>query len=66
VPLVSNHVVVINGDEATSVCKMHSPWFEQDRAGFCGIYRDRLRRVNGQWRFADRHWTFHEPPEPMP
>jgi hypothetical protein len=62
VPMVSNHIIRINGDEATCSCKMHTPWFHQDRRGFCGHYKDRLRKVNGEWRFVERHWIFHSPP----
>jgi hypothetical protein len=64
VPLVSNHIIQIDGEEASCVCKMHTPWFHQDRQGFCGFYRDRLRKVDGKWRFAERRWTFHAPPSP--
>jgi|KBSSwiS6_1023812.scaffolds.fasta_scaffold22909_2 hypothetical protein len=59
-PLVTNYIIEINGAEATSYCSMHTPWYRHDYPGFCGDYRDTYRKVDGQWYFVERDFTFHE------
>jgi len=60
IPLVVNHLIEVTGDEATCVCTMFTPWYRDETPGFCGDYRDRLRRVDGRWYFAERDFIFHQ------
>lgn len=59
-PLISNHLIEIDGDEATGYCSMHTPWYKGETPGFCGDYRDTYRKVDGRWYFVERDFTFHE------
>ena len=60
IPLVVNHLIELDGDEATATCAMYTPWYRHAAPGFCGEYRDRLRKVDGQWYFVERDFTFFE------
>ena len=49
-----------DGDEATLTCYLNvysAGQGERARLRATGIYRDTLRRVEGEWRFATRHIT---------
>jgi len=53
--LTANHVISVDGDEATAqsyVVIVEGP--EDPRVRLAGRYLDRLRRVDGSWRFVSR------------
>ena len=57
--LISNVVVQVDGDDATSVCYLHAqhvrPGIEGgDQFIFAGRYTDRLVRTHAGWQIADR------------
>jgi hypothetical protein len=58
IPLVTDHIIEISGDEATCFSIMFTPWFRHELPGFCGIYSDRLRKVDGDWYFIERSFEF--------
>ena len=64
IPLVANHIIDIEGDEARGRCTMLSPW-QDVGPGFCGFYQDEYRRESGRWRFARRVWSYHRQPAPL-
>ena len=50
----------IDGDRATMRCYLLALSVGRNRAPAVlsgGLYRDRLRKVDGQWRFEERHIT---------
>jgi len=57
-PLVTGHIIEIEGDEASCYSIMYTPWFAGEYPGFCGAYTDRLRKVDGEWYFAERSFEF--------
>lgn len=62
-PTVHNHLLSIDGDEASGVCwiELHAHKQEADgsRADWrgSGYYEDRYRRENGRWKFVLRDST---------
>jgi len=58
IPLVTDHVIEIDGDEATCACIMYTPWYRDVQPGFCGEYNDKLRKVDGEWYFVERSFEF--------
>jgi hypothetical protein len=66
VPLVTNEVIVVEGDRAEGTCAMVS--FGDD--SFCGHYIDQFRREQGQWRFSSRrffpYWPVYRPAAERP
>ena len=60
----SNHVIEGDGDEATHACYILLLALEEGgpRVDRTGIYRDRLRRVQGRWLFAERHVSIDQYP----
>ncbi len=62
-PMIHNHILEIQGDEATGQCSVEIRWVEQGESVISsGYYDDSYRRVNGRWMFAKRdvtffHWT---------
>jgi hypothetical protein len=66
VPLVVNHVIEINGDEAHGTCAMDSPVTPgpDGRPGGAAsvfYYQDRFKRVNGRWLFSYRKLSLYQP-----
>ncbi|MCP1472308.1 hypothetical protein J3E64_004026 [Sphingobium sp. OAS761] len=59
-PLVTDHIIEIDGDEATCYSIMFTPWFKGKHPGFCGAYSDRLRKIEGEWYFVERSFEFFE------
>jgi hypothetical protein len=53
-PVIHNHVIEFNGDEAAGTCVVESPVRAGKPTGFVSRYEDRYRRVNGKWLFAER------------
>ncbi len=60
----SNHVIEGDGDEATHTCYILLIALEGEgpRVDRTGIYRDRLRRVEGRWLFAERQVSIDQYP----
>lgn len=62
-PFIHNHVIELDGDEATGICSVEIR-ITQDGEAFtaAGWYEDRYRREGGRWLFAHRlfhvfHWV---------
>jgi hypothetical protein len=61
-PMIHNHIIEIDGDEAIGVCSIEIRWIENGESVISsGYYDDKYRRVNGRWMFAERdvkffHW----------
>ncbi|MCB2076656.1 MAG: nuclear transport factor 2 family protein [Novosphingobium sp.] len=56
VPLLHNIMIDLDGDEASATSVMEGQVFGTEHKVF-GEYRDRFRRVDGQWLFASRTFT---------
>jgi hypothetical protein len=62
-PMIHNHIIDIQGDEATGICSIEIRWVENGESVISsGYYDDVYRRVNGRWLFARRdvkffHWV---------
>jgi hypothetical protein len=66
VPLIVNHVIEIDGDEAHGTCAMDSPITPGPNGGPGGpasvfFYQDRFRRVEGRWLFSYRKLSLYHP-----
>ena len=65
-PLIHNHITVVDGDSGTGSCVMETPM----APGFVHLvcqYIEKLKRVNGQWLFAERKmYLFLPTHEPQP
>jgi hypothetical protein len=57
-PMPHLGIITIQGDVAQHVGSMDNPAHNIGRSGYCGIYRDELRKVNGNWLFAVRSFEF--------
>jgi len=58
-PMIHNHLIDIDGDEATGLCSIELRMAEGDQSMISsGYYDDIYRRVNGRWKFAMRDVTF--------
>ena len=61
IPVVSNILVELDGDNARATCKMTSLWVG-DGPALVGWYEDEFRRVAGRWLFSHRRWRSHDRP----
>jgi ketosteroid isomerase-like protein len=56
--LLGSFDIRVNGDAAVSTCYLHATQVTQDEAEAplvtMGTYRDRLARIDGQWRIVER------------
>jgi hypothetical protein len=62
VPLVTNHLIVVDGDTAKGSCTMESA--ASPVPGMTSIlcyYLDKFRKVNGEWLFSERRLFFYRP-----
>jgi uncharacterized protein (TIGR02246 family) len=59
----NNELITIDGDEATLDCYLVA-FTTSRRIASTGEYHDRLRRHDGQWRFALRHVDVDARPTP--
>ena len=60
IPCVHNHVVDLDGDNATGSCTVELRMIENGEAyTAAGWYEDRFRRVAGTWKFSHRKLFFH-------
>ncbi len=54
-PFVSNHVISLEGDEASGTCYLDLRATTDGRSMIgSGYYQDRYRRVDGAWKFRSR------------
>ena len=53
-PVIHNHIIELNGDEATGTCVVESPVRAGKPGGFVSRYEDKYRRVGDRWLFAQR------------
>ena len=59
VPCIHNHLINLNGDEATGTCSIEVRITRNNQSMIgSGYYEDRFRRENGQWKFVERDCTF--------
>ena len=62
-PFIQNHVIDVDGDDATGRCAVEIRMVHKGEAyTVAGHYFDTYRRVDGHWRFAERdfhtwHWV---------
>jgi hypothetical protein len=61
IPMVTNHIIEIDGDSARGRCTMQSLW-QGTGPGFVGFYEDEYRREGGEWRFTRRVFQYHQQP----
>jgi hypothetical protein len=54
IPLIHNHILQMNGDEAHGTCVVESRVAPDHATGAVNYYQDYYRRVDGSWRFAIR------------
>ena len=58
-PMIHNHLVRINGDQAIGICSNELRMTEDGKSMIgSGYYEDQLRRESGHWRFVVRDMTF--------
>lgn len=57
----ANMVIEGDGETATMTCYLLALSVGGALAGTTGIYRDTLRKVDGTWRFVERHVTIDQP-----
>jgi hypothetical protein len=58
--VLNAHIVVDGSDEASGrfyLCELRHDRETGERSQAFGLYRDRYRRVDGEWRFAERHYS---------
>lgn len=59
IPITGQIHISVDGNEADLQVLMATTFFDGKPGGFCGIYNDRLRKVEGAWKFACRHYRFY-------
>lgn len=58
-PMIHNHLIEIDGDEATAICSIELRVSDNGTSMIAsGYYQDRLRRERGRWLFVERSVTF--------
>jgi hypothetical protein len=58
--ILNAHIVVDGRDDATGrmyLCELRHDRDARRRSEAYGLYRDRYRRVDGRWRFAERRYS---------
>ena len=60
-PFVHNHVIEIEGDQATGICYLDLRAMDDEipMTGY-GYYDDRYVRIEGRWKFASRKLNLEE------
>lgn len=61
IPMIHNHIIRVEGDEATGTCAMESRVAPNSEQGFAGYYHDRARRTGDGWLFTERRWFAYHP-----
>ncbi len=57
---ITNEIIDVNGDEATSICCFNAPMAQKDEKGHqtsltnSGYYHDKMIRTNMGWRIKER------------
>lgn len=54
IPMAHNHIIKLNGDDASGTCVLATPIGGRLGGGFVGYYHDRYRRAGEKWLFAER------------
>lgn len=58
-PCIHNHIITIDGDQATGTCSLEVRITQNNRSMIgSAYYDDRFRRENGRWKFVERRCTF--------
>ena len=58
-PMIHNQLISVEGDEARGICSMELRMASNGESWIgAGYYEDRYRRENGQWKFAERIFTY--------
>jgi len=59
-PCIHNHIIELDGDQAKGTCTIEVRITQKKQSVIgSGYYADAYRRVNGQWKFAERHCYFY-------
>jgi hypothetical protein len=60
-PCIHNHIIEINGDNARGTCTIDVSITRNNQSIIgSGYYADTYRRINDQWKFAERHaYLYH-------
>ena len=66
VPLVHNHVIIIDGDKAHGTCAMEHPGSTKNPNGYSGYYLETFRRENNRWLFSERRYLLYSPVYELP
>lgn len=62
-PVIGNHTIVLDGNEATGTCAARNTIRGDDGTAqdVVGFYHDRFRYEDGRWRFSERRWFTYSP-----
>lgn len=62
-PIIGNHTIVIDGDEAAGTCAARNTIRGPDGTSVTvsGFYSDRFRFEEGRWKFLERRWFTYSP-----
>ena len=63
-PLITNHLITLNGTTATGTCTFYSPFTHQSGPSLCGAYADKYAFVEDKWLFSERVFHRHDGPPP--
>lgn len=56
--IITNYIVDVSGDEAQQSCYMQIVAYKEGpKIVATAVYRDRLKKIDGQWRFMSRRMT---------
>src|ERR1700726_4648787 len=59
-PCIHNHIIELDGDNAKGTCTIEVRITRNNQSIIgSGYYADNYRRVNDQWKFAERHAYFY-------
>jgi hypothetical protein len=60
-PMIHNHIIEVDGDEAESTCAMEARTLLPHMPIFAGYYHDRLHDFGGHWLFTERRFFLYLP-----
>jgi hypothetical protein len=60
IPFLYNHIIKVDGDAAEGSCAINPHVTAGDKP-MVGYYVEKLRKVDGQWLFADRRFYLYQP-----
>ena len=59
-PCIHNHIIELDGDNAKGTCTIEVRITQNGQSIIgSGFYADIYRRVNGRWKFVERHSQFY-------